>query len=522
MSVRIGIDVGGTNTDAVILDEELRCIAKVKTATTDDVEEGIVTALSRVIRDGGVDPSRVQYAMLGTTHCTNAVVERKRLNRVGVIRIGLPATAAIQPMTGWPSDLKAALGEHGYLVPGGHEFDGRMIAPLGETEIRAALRRMEGQVDAVAITSVFAPVSDCHEREAEAIVRAEWGDSVPVSLSHEVGSIGLVERENATILNAALMRTAEQVVRGFQQALEREGIRAPLFLGQNDGTLMSADYARQYPILTIACGPTNSIRGAAHLSGYSEGLVVDVGGTTTDVGVLVKGFPRESAVAVEIGGVRTNFRMPDLLSVGLGGGTVVRGGAGAVTLGPDSVGYRLHQKARVFGGDTWTATDVAVAAGRIDWNGPQLKMPQKSAAEARWCEEAYQRMVTTVEEAIDRMKTSAAPVPAILVGGGSVLLPDRLEGVSEVIRHGDYDVANAIGAAIGQVSGQVERVYSLSELSRSEAMEHAKKTAVGDAVKAGADPATVTIVDVEDVPLAYLPGNAVRIRVKAAGTLQQG
>ncbi|WP_107724626.1 hypothetical protein [Desmospora activa] len=193
---------------------------------------------------------------------------------------------------------------------------------------------------------------------------------------------------------------------------------------------------------------------------------------------------------------------------------MVRGELGSIVLGPDSVGYRLYPNARVSGGDTWTATDVAVALGRVEWADSQLV-----TADIRWCEQAYQQMVATVEEAIDRMKTSAAPVPAILVGGGSILLPDRLEGVSEVIRHGDYDVANAIGAAIGQVSGQVDRVFALDKQSREEAMEYAKKTAIQDAVQAGADPETVAIVDMEDIPLAYLPGNAVRIRVKVAGTL---
>lgn len=516
MTYRLGIDVGGTHTDAVILDRDLRCIAKVKTATTVDVEAGIETAMQRVVRESGIDPGAVQYAMLGTTHCTNAIVERKRLNRVGIIRIGLPATAAVPPLTGWPTELKVALGEQWqYLVAGGHEFDGRELASLDERGIRRALEQMDGKVDAIAITSVFAPVSAQHEQEAAAIVREEWGEAIPISLSHEIGSIGLIERENATILNAALMETAKLVVNGFQQALKRLGIEAELFLGQNDGTLMSADYARRYPIFTIACGPTNSIRGAAHLSGYMEGLVVDVGGTTTDIGMLVKGFPRESLMAVEIGGVRTNFRMPDLLSIGLGGGTVVRREGGAITLGPDSVGYRLKTKARVYGGDTWTATDIAVASGRIQW--PDSRLAERYI---RWCEDAYRKMVATVEEAIDRMKTSAAPVPAILVGGGSILLPSRLEGVTEVIRHGDYDVANAIGAAIGQVSGQVDRVYTLQDQTRSEAVQHAKDTAVQDAVDAGADPDTVMIVDAEDIPLAYLPGKAIRIRVKAAGRLR--
>ena len=94
---------------------------------------------------------------------------------------------------------------------------------------------------------------------------------------------------------------------------------AEVYLSQNDGTLMTMEHARRYPILTIACGPTNSIRGASYLSRRDDAIVIDVGGTTTDLGVLSHGFPRESGVAVTIGGVRTNFRMPDLVSVGLGG-----------------------------------------------------------------------------------------------------------------------------------------------------------------------------------------------------------
>src|SRR5207247_630326 len=134
---------------------------------------------------------------------------------------------------------------------------------------------------------------------------------------------------------------------------------------QNDGTLMVMDYALRYPILTIASGPSNSLRGGAFLSGLEDAIVVDVGGTTTDVGVLVGGFPRESAVAVNIGGVRTNFRMPDLISIGLGGGSLVRRN-GAVRVGPDSVGYNLEEDGLVFGGKTLTATDIAVAVGRAN------------------------------------------------------------------------------------------------------------------------------------------------------------
>ena len=134
-----------------------------------------------------------------------------------------------------------------------------------------------------------------------------------------MGAIALLERENATVLNAAILKIADSAYGSFQDILKKQGIKAELFITQNDGALMGVDYARKYPVSTIASGPTNSLRGAAFLSGLDDAIVVDVGGTTTDGGILKSGFPRESTMAVEIGGVRTNFRMPDLISIGLGG-----------------------------------------------------------------------------------------------------------------------------------------------------------------------------------------------------------
>ena len=320
---RIGIDVGGTNTDAVVLDENLNLISAVKSPTTEDVMSGIENAMEAVLAGEGVDRSRIGYAMLGTTHCTNAIVERKRLDRVAVIRIGAPATRAIKPMIDWPAELRAAINDQWFLVGGGHEFDGREIAPLDEGELRRIANQVKGECDSVAITSVFSPVDASHETRAAAIMREALGDDFPISISSEIGSVSLLERENATILNAALVDVAKTTSESFIAALAGEDITdAEVYLCQNDGTLMSAEYAMRYPILTIACGPTNSIRGASFLTGLKDAVVVDVGGTTTDLGVLQAGFPRESGVAVTIGGVRTNFRMPDVISIGLGGGSV--------------------------------------------------------------------------------------------------------------------------------------------------------------------------------------------------------
>lgn len=517
--LRIGIDVGGTNTDAVLLDGSL-VVGAVKASTTQDVTSGIVAALrdlrTAVDRSGaGFDPRSIDAVMIGTTHFINALVEASRLAPTAAVRLGLPATRALPPLVGWPERLVQAINGRGFLAHGGHEFDGRLISPLDPAEIRRIAAEI-GSIGAtsVAVSSVFSPVNAELELEAAAILAEELGPDVPVSLSHEIGRIGLLERENATIINAALRHLAEGIVTGLADSVAGEGIDAPLFLSQNDGTLMDVDFARNYPVATFASGPTNSMRGAAVLSGQSTCAVVDVGGTTSDVGVLTGGFPRESTVEVSVAGIRTNFRMPDVLSVGIGGGSRIR--PDGPTVGPDSVGYRLTSQALVFGGTELTASDIAVAAGRASIGDPSLVAHLERSMVAA----VLDRIATDVADVVDRMRISDDPLPVVAVGGGSVLLPDEFPGLGPVLRPENYSVANAIGAAIAQVGGEVDRVFSIAPGRRDAVVDEAKQDAVDRAIAAGADPRTVTLVDFDEVPIPYLPGNATRIRCKAVGDLQ--
>lgn len=518
MRYRLGIDIGGTNTDAVVLNEENKVIAKGKTADTQDVITGVIHIVGSVLHDAQIHPQDISHAMLGTTQVTNAIIERKGLSRVGIIRLGAPATQAIHPLAGWPSDLRKYVEGPHAILPGGVEYDGHPISAFDEQAVGRFVQAARPEVQAFAVTSVFAPVRSDDERRAAEIIADEMPPETPISLSSEIGSLGLLERENATILNASVTSVARRVTHAFREALEHLNIHAPLFLSQNDGTLMSLEYALQYPILTIACGPTNSIRGAAFLSGVQNAIVIDVGGTSTDIGVLQAGFPRESAVAVEIGGVRTNFRMPDLVSIGLGGGSIVRWEKDtneAVRVGPDSVGYRVIEEAQCFGGQTLTMTDVAVSLGQAD-----LGERERITAPTAIIERAYHDSTSAVEEAIDRMKMSASDVPVIAVGGGSILLPEQLVGVSQVYKPEHFEVANAIGAAIAQVSGTIDRIFSLEQRTREEAIQESREAAFQEAIRAGADPESLEVIEVEEVPLAYLPSNAIRIKVKAAGRLK--
>jgi N-methylhydantoinase A/oxoprolinase/acetone carboxylase beta subunit len=513
VAYRIGMDVGGTNTDVVLLNDNHQVVAKTKRPDSSDIMTGIREAVQDVLTSSQVNPAEITHAMLGTTQVTNAIIERRDLNDVVIVRLGAPATRAVKPLAGWPVDLRDRYQPFSFIVEGGHEYDGREIAPLNETELYRIAREVKGRVQAVAITGVFSPVNPAHEERAAAIFREVLGEDIHISLSYQIGSVGLLERENATVLNAAVANVAKRAALSFQRALEDLGVHAQLYLTQNDGTLMSVEYALMYPILTIACGPTNSMRGAAYLTGLKDGIVVDVGGTSTDVGVLVNGFPRESLVAVEVGGVRTNFRMPDLFSIGIGGGSVVHSEGGRISVGPRSVGYRIVEEGLCFGGHTVTLTDVAVALGKARVGTHPVDLDRSLA------QQAYDVAVEAVADAIDRMKTSAGKVPLVLVGGGSVLLPDEFDGVSEVHRPDNYDVANAIGAAIAQVSGRVDRIFAMENTSREKVLEEATSIATAEAIRAGADPGSVEVVEVEEVPIAYLPGNAVRVKVTVAGTL---
>jgi N-methylhydantoinase A/oxoprolinase/acetone carboxylase beta subunit len=513
---RLGVDVGGTNTDSVIIDENVQVIAEVKVPTTADIQSGILEAITEVLRNSDIDRRDITRAMLGTTQCTNAIVERKNLAQIGVLRIGAPATLGIRPMVDWAEDLQS-VAELVEITGGGFEHDGKEIAPFDEKAARFFFERCKAKgLKSIAISSVFSPVRDDHEQNAMRLCAEVMGADTYISVSNKIGSMGLIERENATILNAALYNVSRNFTEGFSQSLYRLGLtNAAAYFSQNDGTLMSAEMARKYPVLTIACGPTNSIRGASYLSQYSDAIIVDVGGTTTDVGILQHGFPRESSVAVTIGGVRTNFRMPDVISFGLGGGSIIREKDGEVTVGPDSVGYQITDKAFVFGGNVLTATDIAVHSGYAEIGDPsRVKHLDKPLAE-----KAMAKIIEMVEDHIDAMKASHDDVDVILVGGGSVLLPNHLAGVKKLIKPKNFAVANAIGAAISKVSGTYEKLISYDETPREKALELARRDAIEMAVQSGAKPETVEIIDVEDVPLQYYPGNTCRVKIKAAGDL---
>ncbi|WP_037365937.1 hydantoinase/oxoprolinase N-terminal domain-containing protein [Nakamurella lactea] len=508
--LRLGIDVGGTNTDAVLMSGN-QVLSTSKIPTSPDVISGIGASVSAAT--AGHDVSRVDRVIIGTTHFINAVVQARSLAPVAAIRL-CTAPASLPPFLDWPSALRAAVDGGVHACSGGYQFDGRLLNPLDEGEIGRVAQELDrtGHRN-VAVTGVFSPLAGEQESRVAEIL-TDMLPGVSITLSHQIGRIGVLERENAALLNESLRPMAGQVVDGLADAIADLGISAGLYLTQNDGTVMSLDRARRYPITTIASGPTNSMRGAAFLSGLADAVVVDVGGTTTDIGLLRNGFPRESAVAKDLGGVRSNFRIPEVTSLGIGGGSVVHRD-GDRLVGPDSVGFRLTSEALVFGGTVTTLTDVAVAAGLAVIGDPALAahLPADLVRDA--LAEVNERIFDAVEEA----KLSDADLPVVIVGGGAQLISPRTPP-ERLIRPTDGGSANAVGATLGSIGGEVDRIYSLAEQSRADALTDARDEAIKLALRAGARAGSVSIVDEEDIPLSHLPGgSALRIRVKAVGAL---
>lgn len=506
--MRIGIDVGGTHTDAVLLDGD-QVVATHKALTSPDVASGIVEAL-RHLSEAGVTPGAISAVMIGTTQFTNAVVERRELSQVAAIRLGLPSGEGLPPLVGWPADIAAALGGHVYMLHGGFLYDGTALSSIDDNEIDRVIADLKAKsIATAAITSAFSPMNADPECYVANRIRAAI-PGLRLTMSHRIGRIGLLERENAALLNAALLDFADKVVTALGSALAQFGIACPIFVSQNDGTLMGIGFVREFPALTFASGPTNSLRGAARLTGLSEAIVIDIGGTTSDIGVLKSGFPRESNLVVEVGGVRTNFRMPDILAIGLGGGSIVS--ADGAMIGPQSVGHRLVGEGRVFGGETLTATDIVVAAGRAEVGDRRLLAGLDPATVTA----ALASIQTLLETGVRKMKPNSDGLPIILVGGGSILAPERLLGV-EVHRPEHSSVANAIGAAIAQIGGEAERFVNYRSHPREESLALVGDLARQEAVAAGAEPGSIRITEIEETPIPYMDNGATRIRVKVVG-----
>lgn len=518
----IGIDVGGTNTDGVLLDPSkfshpLKGVLNFhKCVTTGDVSSGIESVIEHLFDSTPSLKQDVAAVTIGTTHFINAVIEqdKARLDPVGVIRLCGPYGIGTPPFSNFPLGLKNIIECYNANVDGGHHIDTEEIQPLDEKAIINHAKTMKQMgIKCVAINGIFAAINQDHEIRAAQLVKLILPEA-NVVMSHQVSGLGFLERENAAILNASVMSFAAKVIHSFINSTRRLQLHCPILLTQNDGTVLTCQEAFATPIRTFSSGATNSMRGAAFLCSDDKDvvgkniIVVDIGGTTSDVGMLLpSGFPRQMSSYSIVGGVKMNFSMPQVESIGLGGGSIIRERNGGITIGPDSVGADIITKSLIFGGDTVTTTDITVSVNAdkdkkfTDANIENVKgkFPES------YVQEYDKTLKKMLEAVLDRMRINPDPLPVLLVGGGSFISPSHLEGASKVIRPPYYQVANAIGAALGKLSFVLQRLEKIEGLDqKEEIIADMKALAINEIVKKGALKLTISVVDLSYDPIPYV------------------
>ena len=331
-SYLIGIDTGGTYTDAAIIDQgQHRILSSAKSLTTKgDLSIGVGSAMRAALADtqNSVDLKLIKMVSVSTTLATNAVVEGHG-SVVGVIVIGFDD--AMVEKTGI---AKAFPGMPIIRIAGGHDHNGEELFPLDIEKIKQSVLEVAKDVSAFAVASAFAVRNPAHENKAREIIASLA--HLPTTLSSEISSaLDAPRRALTAVLNARLISRITQLVVAVRKAMEEIGIDCPLMIVKGDGSLANADSVAARPIETVLSGPAASVIGAKWLSGLDDFIMSDMGGTTTDIGILEQGRPRVAEQGAEVGGWRTMVRAIDVKTIGLGGDSEVHLGLnGEMSIGP--------------------------------------------------------------------------------------------------------------------------------------------------------------------------------------------
>jgi N-methylhydantoinase A/oxoprolinase/acetone carboxylase beta subunit len=320
----IGIDTGGTYTDAIVLDRPSgRVLAGVKTPTTShDPALAIGRAMEKVLLASGVDPQKVELVTVSTTLATNALVEDKGAE-VGLFVIGHDRRLHI-PAT----DMR--------FIPGGHKARGVESEPLGMDFLIQGIAAMKGRVDAYAVCAMLAFEDPTHELVAAKAI--ELMDPRPVFCSHQASTRpGMEERAATAVLNARLLPVMQDFLRGIARSMERLGLACPVRIVRGDCQSMDLAEAVRNSSATVASGPAATALFGAHAAAGETALIVDVGGTTTDITLVKEGLPVVREEGMTIGSWRTHVRAVEMYTVGLGGDSLTRVENGRLCLGPARV-----------------------------------------------------------------------------------------------------------------------------------------------------------------------------------------
>ncbi|HSK96376.1 MAG TPA: hydantoinase/oxoprolinase family protein, partial [Euzebyales bacterium] len=375
MAYRLGVDVGGTFTDLLLIDDDTGETFRAKTPSTpDDPSRGVLVGIEKITADLDVGPGDIRHLMHGTTVATNAVLEGKGAT------VGLLVTAGYRQVLQvarsyvpgglagwiiWPKPEPLAALEHTVEVPGRIDARGNEVAPLDEHAVHDALAELQRRgVQALTISFLNSFANPDHERRAAEIARTVLGD-LPISVSSEIlPEIREYERTLTTVANAYVQPSVSRYISNLEKELTDRGVTARLHILRSDGGLMNTETATTAPVNMLMSGPAGGVAGAlwiARQAGYENLLTFDMGGTSTDVALVEHGRPRIGR-ETEVGDLKVRASSIDVRTVGAGGGSIahVPELTGALRVGPESAGADPGPAAYGRGGQRPTVTDANV------------------------------------------------------------------------------------------------------------------------------------------------------------------
>ncbi|MCC5974070.1 MAG: hydantoinase/oxoprolinase family protein [Rubellimicrobium sp.] len=373
MAVLLGVDTGGTYTDAILLDDATdRIMASAKALTSrPDLSVGVGQAIDAVLAEAGIAAERVAMVSLSTTLATNALVEGQG-GRVALVTIGFD-----EGELGRDGLAEAMKGDPVIAIAGGHGHSGAEAVPADLDALDRALADLPSGLSGFAVAGRFATRNPAHEVAARSLIRSRTG--LPVTCSHELSqALGGPKRALTAVLNARLIGLIDRLIGACEAHLAARGIDARLMVVRGDGALVSARLAREKPIETILSGPAASVAGAAWLTGEPEALISDIGGTTTDVCLLTDGRPAIDPAGARVGPYRTMVEAVAMRTTGLGGDSelhLIEGLDGGLRLGP----RRLMPVALLAVGHAalvHAALDRALAAEAVPDGAGRFAVPQ--------------------------------------------------------------------------------------------------------------------------------------------------
>jgi N-methylhydantoinase A/oxoprolinase/acetone carboxylase beta subunit len=548
----IGLDVGGTNTDVVLLSDE-GIVRQVKVPTNQsDLLNSVWTGLEEVTRD--IPPESIHRTVLSTTLTTNCIAECK-LTPVGMIVSSGPGID--------PEHFRT--GEYYYAVSGSIDHRGREICPIDPTEIEAIASRLKAEgIRHVGVAGKFSTRNPRHELQIKEIL----GDDFEyIILGHTIsGNLSFPRRIATAYINATVYPTHKRFFEAVRSSLERKGFTFPIYILKADGGTMSLDSSLGYPGQTILSGPAASVMGSLPFASQSEEtLVLDIGGTTTDMAVLIQQVPLLDPLGIEIGGYKTLIRSLKTHSIGLGGDSVVRLIDGRLKIGPDRQGPPM-----AYGGPAPTTTDALFVLGQIvegdreaSWRGlsPLAEQMGVSVEEAarRIFDEACKNILSAAADMIADINSKPVytvhelleghqvkPKEILVLGGPAPYFAMRFAALTDfhVTVVPQWQVANAVGAALARTTSEItlfvdtergiasipeEAYYEpiMKDFDRKKAVDLAYEMLRKKALQSGANPGDLEMELLEDVEFKmvrgfYTTGRNIRVRVQVKpGLIQQ-